>query len=246
MKPAEIQLGEVLTFMTRNLPRPGARLLEVGCGRGDLAMRLLAAGNRVTAIDEDPDNVTDAKRAGVDARQAEWPEYADRPFDAVLFTRSLHHMPDIDAALARAAELINDGGRLLIDEFAYDAMDIATCRWFGKAVDALVEGQLLSLDDNSFVREFRQSGWDLYWWRRDHEPRVAPLGEMREALTSRFRIVQEQRVAYLYRHLVRVLPSSDPAGKILQRTLEAETRLGAAGEVVLLGWRVVAEPRAED
>jgi SAM-dependent methyltransferase len=246
VRPQEISLAEVQTFVNRHLPRRGARILEVGCGRGELAQRLTGNGHRLVGVDASAERVAAAKQRGVDARLADWPDFVEKPFDTVLFTRSLHHMPDIDTALDRAAELISDGGRLLLDEFCYDAMTVETSRWFGQLVDALVDTRAITLLENSTVREFQRSGWDLFWWNRDHEREVAPLDEMRASLVSRFRIVQETRVPYLYRELSAALPDDEASGRIVQRVFEAEARAGAAESIALVGWRVVAEPRARD
>ena len=78
-----------LQFVTAHVPL-NARLLEVGCGDGELAAALQRAGHRVVAIDSDAESEVRARTRGVDARHA---DFGDRNValpgvDAVPFTRS--------------------------------------------------------------------------------------------------------------------------------------------------------------
>lgn len=67
-------------FVKRFLPRDGRRILEVGCGTGELAARLSKDGYSVVAIDSDRDSIAAALRLGVDARVAAWPDFDDGTF----------------------------------------------------------------------------------------------------------------------------------------------------------------------
>src|ERR1044071_4454379 len=67
-------------FVKRFLPSAPGRILEVGCGAGQLAACLSQEGYSVVAIDSDRDSIAAAKRLGVDARMATWPHFDDGQF----------------------------------------------------------------------------------------------------------------------------------------------------------------------
>src|SRR5262245_53493836 len=71
-------------FIKRFLPAGSGRILEVGCGAGELAASLSNDGYAVVAIDSDGDSIAAAQCLGVDARIATWPDFKDGEFDAVL------------------------------------------------------------------------------------------------------------------------------------------------------------------
>jgi SAM-dependent methyltransferase len=114
----------VREFVGANLPTPPARVLEVGCGEGRLARALAEQGYRVTAIDpRAPDGEV------FDAVSLE--DFADPgPFDAVVASRSLHHIGDLRAAVAKIERLLRPGGRFLVNEHAFDRFDRRTARWY--------------------------------------------------------------------------------------------------------------------
>ena len=96
-------------------PRPGERILDLGCGDGVLALRLVELGCMVVGVDAAPDMVREAKARGVDARLADG---AALPFtcefDAVLSNAALHWMSaDPDAVIAGVARALRPGGRFV-------------------------------------------------------------------------------------------------------------------------------------
>ncbi len=62
-------------FSKEVLPKPPGRILEVGCGRGEVARRLADLGYDVTPIDIDRQAVGAAKRLGLPARRADFLMY---------------------------------------------------------------------------------------------------------------------------------------------------------------------------
>jgi SAM-dependent methyltransferase len=95
--------------------RSGA-LLDVGCGRGDLAARFAAEGWSAYGLDISADAVEAARAAGVQAVEgtlttAPWP---DESFDLIVMNHSLEHMADPMDALRRARRLLRRDGALIV------------------------------------------------------------------------------------------------------------------------------------
>src|SRR2546430_6145153 len=91
-------------FIKRFLSSEHSCILEVGCGTGELAARLSKDGYSVVAIDSGGASIAAARQLGVDARVVTWPDFASGQFDAVLFTRSLHHIHALDVSIRQAAD----------------------------------------------------------------------------------------------------------------------------------------------
>ena len=96
--------------------RGPARILEVGCGEGELAERLAREGSaEVIAVDQSPRMVELAQKRGVDARlgRAEALEFADASFDCVVAAWMLYHVAELDRALSELSRVLAPGGRLV-------------------------------------------------------------------------------------------------------------------------------------
>ena len=107
----------------RELPPPPARVLEVGCGNGRLALALAADGFDVLAVDPK------APSGGI-FRQTTIEELGDEgPFDAAVASLSLHHVADLGVAIGRVHSLLRPGGPFVVREFAWDHVDEPTARW---------------------------------------------------------------------------------------------------------------------
>ncbi|MBL6752624.1 MAG: methyltransferase domain-containing protein [Nevskia sp.] len=98
-------------------PRPGERVLDLGCGDGALTEKLVAAGCSVVGADASPEFVAAARARGLDARLADGqalPFAAE--FDAVFSNAALHWMKrDPDAVLAGVARALKPGGRFVAE-----------------------------------------------------------------------------------------------------------------------------------
>ena len=92
------------------------RVLEVGCGWGELARWIAADVHAaVVAIDLSPHMVELARSNGVEAEVADVQElpFADRSFDVVVAAWMLYHVPDRDQAVSEIARVLRPGGRLV-------------------------------------------------------------------------------------------------------------------------------------
>ena len=94
----------------------GLRVLDVGCGTGHLAARLIADGYSVVGLEPDPTALSYARKripeaVGGDARQLPFP---DASFDAVIATDVLEHIPDDSAAAAEIRRVLRPGGLAIL------------------------------------------------------------------------------------------------------------------------------------
>jgi 2-polyprenyl-3-methyl-5-hydroxy-6-metoxy-1,4-benzoquinol methylase len=103
----------------RALTRLGRqRILEVGCGRGDLLARLAADGWEGMGLEISATAAPVAETAtaafGARMRVVRRPEEIRERFPLVIATEVLEHIPDDAAALRQWREWVAPGGRLLL------------------------------------------------------------------------------------------------------------------------------------
>lgn len=215
-------------FVRRHLPPNARSVLEIGCGTGELASRLVEDGLKVVALDSDEDCAAEAKAKGVDARAASWPAPLDERFDSVLFTRSLHHIAPLDAAVDAAIDALRPGGAIIVEDFRFELDSRRTQAWFGGLMRLLDAGGLL--DD---------AGLDAMLEKLD-------FGEQRHELHSSIAIgqslarggaIHEEDAAYYFRYVETHL-----GPRLTEQLLQYELALIAAGSIDTLGKRFVVLP----
>jgi SAM-dependent methyltransferase len=238
VRPVDAGTGQVLSFLDRVLPAPPQRVLEVGCGRGELAAALLARGYRVTALDVDPDAVAAARAAGVPAVQGDFLDGGTATHDAVLFTRSLHHVGDLDRAAALAAAACAPGGIVVVDEFARERADARTAAWFYELRAVLAAADVLTPPAAPAAAD-PLDRWDLeYGARREH--RLHTGDAMLAALRAHLDLGLVEGCPYLYRQLAQWLEPTERGAAVALRLLHVERERLGRGELAPVGLRAVA------
>lgn len=170
------RLSEIRYVLTSAAPRPGMRVLDLGCGAGWLSLELARRGAHVTALDISEANLalarymaeTNARNfpylyqgfAGLPCRLEEFGSveylYADLnevslpsgEYDAVVVWDSLHHVRDLERLLEEVRRALKPGGVFVGVDHSY-----ATSR------------------TEAFTRAFTPLLDDFYAWVSRDDPR---------------------------------------------------------------------------
>jgi SAM-dependent methyltransferase len=183
LQPVEILEGRgqsgyarmALDLLAMADPRPGDRVLEVGCGAGTLLRRIAAhpAGLRVTGVDVNAFLLGEARalaaqeglgeRIALDEGSAEALPYADGSFD-VVYSCTVMEEVDADRMLAELVRVAKPGGRVAVGVRAVDRpqwtnvpLPAALKEKLERPVDFAGKGAR-GCADESLYRRFGQAG----------------------------------------------------------------------------------------
>ena len=137
----------------------------MGCGDGTSTRVLRERGYRALGVDPAAPDEPGFLRAGIEELDL------SGEFDAAVAIRSLHHVHDLEAGVDALADALRPEARLVVFEFAIEAVDGAALRW---------------CDDNGLRRPPRP----------ETTPEVTPLAAVRIALERRFRPLDETPTPY--------------------------------------------------
>ena len=149
--------------------RRGLRVLNAGCGSGELSLRLAAAGHTVVGIDPEPRYIELARRNAVAYPGADCSfavssiedYWGEADFDCAVATDVLEHIADDRTAFRRLVELVRPGGLVLLT--------VPAGRWlFGHHDEMLGHFRRYSpaelralVDDTCTIHEMRHFGCTL-------------------------------------------------------------------------------------
>ncbi len=201
-------------FVLAHVP-PTARVLEIGCGKGELAVALAAVGHDVTAIDPEAPEGPIFRRMTLEDFET------SGRFDAAVASRSLHHVHDLAGGLEKVCRLLRPRGTLILEEFAWDRLDEATAAWYHDQLRASGAGEQ---GVDSSLEECRRH------WAEEHAD-LHGYGAMRRELDRRF----DERVFCWRPYLHRLLEGA--VDEALERALIEREAVQA------LGFRYVGEVR---
>jgi trans-aconitate methyltransferase len=99
-------------------PRPGERILDLGCGTGQLTAEIAASGAQAVGLDSSPEMLGQARQnyphlkfVLADATDFRFEE----PFDAVFSNAALHWVEDAEASVTCIAAALRPGGRFVAE-----------------------------------------------------------------------------------------------------------------------------------
>lgn len=215
--------------------RPNLRFLEIGCGKGHLAKALVDKGHQVLPIDVSEEAVAFARSLGLPAKQTDIFGVSDSVFDGILFVQSLHHINPLDQSLAQAALLLDKGGFVLVEEFAFNKLDEKTAVWF-----QAVQNILAATGIDAFHRiDIGEAFTHLTNYYSEHGIHTGE--DLIRALRNVFREVEiSEGGPYLYRYFVQKMGSRAEGSDLIKAIFDWEKFQIEKRFVQGLGLRVVA------
>ncbi len=111
-------------FVRGALPRPPARVLEIGCGTlGGHVPALRRDGYDAVGIDPEAPEEADYHRVEFERYEV------GSPVDAVVASVSLHHVDDLGVVLDKVSKALVPDGTVVVIEMAWELFDEDTARW---------------------------------------------------------------------------------------------------------------------
>ena len=234
MTPNELCTAHTAAFLADAL-RGRHRVLEVGCGDGAVARALGSAGFAVTALDielRDPrpaSNVTFVER--------DFLAFTAEPFEAIVFTSSLHHIEALEDAIAHAVDLLVLDGLLVADEFDVERPDVTTLQWYYDTQELLAAAGVYQHEHVDKPNRDLLARWRA---AHAHDPPLHTGVAMRSAIASQLSIVEISACEYLHRHMCSGLRPDHHGGAVAAHVLATEQRRIADGTLAAVGLRIIA------
>lgn len=150
-------------FFLDNLSKQKGAALDIGCGSGILAFELAKHYDTVIGIDisEEMLAIAQAKRAAsniqylcMDAAQLT----LDRKFDLIVSSATLHHLQNLPSTLQAIKNLLNPGGKIVLQDNVSEVETPATIVYLAGAVESFLPDLFkYGLGDASRLFKFRTS-----------------------------------------------------------------------------------------
>ena len=162
---------------------PGQRVLELGCGTGDLLASLNPSIG--VGVDFSPRALARAREAHPDltfiegdVHSSDWPDAMPQPFDVIVMSDLVNDLWDVQAVLERLARVSHPGTRLVVNFYSrLWEQPLALAQRLGMATRVLPQNwftvddlrQLLHLADFETIRHSEEILWPF------GTPLVAPI-----------------------------------------------------------------------
>lgn len=161
--------GDTVDILEKLLaPLQGRRILDIGCGRGNLLQALMERGATVAGVDPDEAMLEVAQalapKAALKQGCAQLLPWGDGSMHAALFVNSLHHVPvpDMLLALEEAARVVGKGGSVIVIESLSEGSFFDTLRLIEDETEVRQAAQnaIVRARRRGIVSEIRQIEYD--------------------------------------------------------------------------------------
>jgi SAM-dependent methyltransferase len=159
--------NSVGSWLSGVMPVSGRRALDLGCGAGRLSVALAGRFGEVDAIDLSGAMIELARarrsRPNITYRQADLLDVdAAGRYDFILSVMTLHHVPDLAAALRHVKTLLAPGGRVVLVD-AVIARPAAPRRWLEVVpLRWRLHGLAICQFGSRLVRRGPAVAWEIY------------------------------------------------------------------------------------
>jgi SAM-dependent methyltransferase len=189
-------LGPLRPFIHSRLPAAPAHVVEIGCGPiGGFVPGLLRDGYTAVGVDRNAPDGPEFQRIDFEAYEPA------QPVDAIVASRSLHHVGDVDEVLDRVAAALRPGGTIVVAEWAWERFDDHTARWCFARLDPSAEVEHGWLERRR--DDWLASGepWETYFpgWANGHG--LTRSDRILAALGARFERVLCEHAPYFFADL---------------------------------------------
>jgi CelD/BcsL family acetyltransferase involved in cellulose biosynthesis len=130
------------------------------------------------------------------------------------------------------------GGRIIVEDFAYESADEQTLRWFASA-SRIVAASGLLVERHELVDEILGTAASLAAWRKNHNPDLNSAVQMAATLNTIFGSVITENAAYYFRYLAKAMGHVNQRDAVAQALAEQEGELISQGAITALGRRFV-------
>jgi len=187
-----VVLADHAAFLARAAGPPPARILDVGCGSGDLLVMLKRRGYSCTGLDSALPALRAARAQGLPALLGDYhaPPLAPESFDVVSMFHFLEHVADPACALAFAHRVLRPGGRLVAQtpNAASWQMALHGARWSGLDVPR----HLVNFRARDLARVVQQAGFRVrrrkhFSWRDNPAALATSMAPWLEPVSRRVR-----------------------------------------------------------
>ncbi|MDO5049559.1 MAG: class I SAM-dependent methyltransferase [Actinomycetaceae bacterium] len=160
--------AHVQTFI-RTFVSPSMRVLELGCGPGNMTERIASACGTVVATDASERMIRQAQKSvqidnvSFEVANAHNLPYPDGSFDAVVASNMFHVVEDPEQILTEAARVLRPGGSIIATSFITGTKRAQIMKQGLKVVNGK-DHEFWDL--TGFVNLFRDNGWTVHAGRR--------------------------------------------------------------------------------
>jgi ubiquinone/menaquinone biosynthesis C-methylase UbiE len=102
------------TIQKHLAPQPGEKILEIGCNRGALVMKMQEHSLDAYGVDINPEAIKYGFTNNLFVADATSLPFPDDSFDKVYSVHTIEHIPDIKKSLREMERILKPGGRIVL------------------------------------------------------------------------------------------------------------------------------------